>query len=232
MSSLFAQLRHRAAQPSSLLGRRLFCTTGKEAPASYGAALSWLHWGVGIPIVACVGCVMSAQQAARNGKSPDPKNPAKMIDDASKKECLGLGIGDWMFYHKSFGLLAGIFVAPRLAVRLSKQLSGSLPGHIPGTSGALGVLSSVAHYGLYGFAIAMPVTGVMMGYYGGKGLPFFYTTLPGAATTDGATAKWAFGWHKSIGMYGKFLIPVHFAGTGYHVVKGDAILARITAFAG
>ena len=26
----------------------------------------------------------------------------------------------------------------------------------------------------------LPITGIMMGYAGGKGLPFFFTTIPGA----------------------------------------------------
>ena len=30
----------------------------------------------------------------------------------------------------------------------------------------------------------MPATGIAMGYYGGKGLPFFFTTLPGVVKTD------------------------------------------------
>jgi hypothetical protein len=39
----------------------------------------------------------------------------------------------------------------------------------------------------------MPATGIAMGYFGGKGLPFFVTTLPGAANSkaDGAIAKQA-----------------------------------------
>jgi cytochrome b561 len=41
----------------------------------------------------------------------------------------------------------------------------------------------------------MPVTGIAMGYYGGNGLPFFFTTVPGIVKTDdnkataGAIAK-------------------------------------------
>lgn len=35
----------------------------------------------------------------------------------------------------------------------------------------------------------MPVTGVAMGYYGGKGLPFFNRTIAGASTPNGAIAK-------------------------------------------
>ena len=76
----------------------------------------------------------------------------------------------------------------------------------------------------------MPVTGIAMGYFGGKGLPFFTQTL--AATEDGKArngevAKQAFSIHKTVGTYGKFLVPLHVAGTGYHVIRGDAIFSRI-----
>ena len=37
-----------------------------------------------------------------------------------------------------------------------------------------------SHYALYAFMTIMPVTGIAMGYFGGKGLPFFFTTLPGS----------------------------------------------------
>ena len=45
------------------------------------------------------------------------------------------------------------------------------------------------HYALYGFMIIMPASGIAMGYYGGKGLPFFTTTLAGAKESNGAIAK-------------------------------------------
>ena len=56
--------------------------------------------------------------------------------------------------------------------------------NIPGTVTWEHVLAKVTHYGLYGFMTIMPATGIAMGYYGGKGLPFFFTTLPGVVKTD------------------------------------------------
>ena len=69
-----------------------------------------------------------------------------------------------------------------------------------------------------------------MGYYGGKGLPFFSQTLVATddgKARDGSVAKQAFSIHKTAGTYGKFLIPLHVGGAGYHVLRGDAIWARI-----
>jgi len=67
-------------------------------------------------------------------------------------------------------------------------------------------------------------------YYGGKGLPFFWTTLDGAKTANGEIAKQAFSIHKTMGTYGKYLIPLHVGAAGAHVVRGQAIFARINPF--
>lgn len=67
-------------------------------------------------------------------------------------------------------------------------------------------------------------------YYGGKGLPFFWTTLDGAATANGEVAKQAFSIHKTMGTYGKYLIPLHVGAAGAHAVRGQAIFARINPF--
>jgi cytochrome b561 len=44
----------------------------------------------------------------------------------------------------------------------------------------------------YGIVCFMPISGLVMGYYSGKGIPFFGTTIPGAAKPDGAIAKSAY----------------------------------------
>ena len=67
-------------------------------------------------------------------------------------------------------------------------------------------------------------------YYGGKGLPFFWTTLDGAVSANGEIAKQAFSIHKTMGTYGKYLIPLHVGAAGAHAVRGQAIFARINPF--
>lgn len=45
----------------------------------------------------------------------------------------------------------------------------------------------------------MPTSGIAMGYFGGKGLPFFgFGTIPGAASPNGAIAGQAFKIHKQV----------------------------------
>ena len=61
-------------------------------------------------------------------------------------------------------------------------------GHLPGTGPVAGAASSASHLGLYGFMTIMPLTGIGMGMYGGKGLPFFWTTIPGFEKKNGKLA--------------------------------------------
>lgn len=69
-----------------------------------------------------------------------------------------------------------------------------------------------------------------MGYYGGRGLPFFVTTIPGAQKADPATAKSAWLWHKRAGQVLEYLIPLHIGGFAYHALRGERIFQRINPF--
>ena len=149
-----------------------------------------------------IGFVLAAQQAEKKDK------------------------GWMMFYHKSFGVLSAMLLGPRLIAKLATKA----PRALPSSSSIEQIAASASHYALYGFAIVMPVTGVMMGYFGGKGLPFFGTTLPGAAEKDGKLAGQSFKIHKTLGTYGKFLIPMHIGAAGTHVIRGHPIFYRINPF--
>ena len=76
-----------------------------------------------------------------------------------------------------------MIVAPRLAYRIMnysrhtlRPLEGS--GHIEHK------LGNLSHLALYSFMAIMPASGIAMGYYGGKGLPFFNTSFAGVVHTD------------------------------------------------
>jgi len=134
-----------------------------------------------------------------------------------------------MFRHKSLGLLSGMLVAPRFAYRLFSSASYNVR-HLQGNAAWENSAGTVSHYALYAFMTIMPATGIAMGYFGGKGLPFFYKTLPGAETPNGAIAKRSFQIHKQLGTYGKFLIPLHVGASGWHYARGQSIFARINPF--
>jgi len=175
--------------------------------AAYSVAASAYHWAVGLPLMGCIGYVLAAQNAPKEKK------------------------GDLMFIHKSLGTLTGIIVAPRLAYRVFSSASY----HVKKVQGAGPMehsLSQMMHYALYGFMTVMPATGIAMGYYGGKGLPFFTTTIAGAKETNGTIAKNAFNVHKQVGTYGKYLVPLHIGGAVQHSLRGHTIFARMNPFRG
>jgi cytochrome b561 len=165
----------------------------------YSGAMQAMHWAMGGSVVACVGLVNVAQFY---------KGKEKM---------------NIMFYHKSFGLLAAGLIAPRILLRFASKIPAPVSGN------AVEVFAAKAgHAALYAFMIFMPATGVAMGYFGGKGLPFFTTTIPGAEKPDGKIAKQTFELHSKVGHYAQYLIPAHVGAVGFHfLVKGKNILPRM-----
>jgi len=172
---------------------------------AYTRTAGFFHWLVAFPLIGCIGTVLKAQAAPKEDK------------------------GKWMFRHKSLGLLTGCLVAPRFAYRLLNRSSYNVR-HLQGNAEWENTAGTLSHYALYGFMLIMPATGIAMGYYGGKGLPAFYTTIPGAATPNGAIAKQAFSVHKQVGTYGKYLVPLHVGASGWHWARGQSIFTRINPF--
>ena len=177
-----------------------------SAHKAYTVVASYYHWLVAAPLMGSVASVLICQQSPKEEK------------------------GKWMHRHKSLGLLTGIVVAPRLGYRILASARYRAAGHPPDTGPIEGKLADVSHIALYGFMTLMPATGIAMGYYGGKGLPFFWTTLDGSAVPNGAIAKQAFSIHKTAGTYGKFLIPIHVGGAMKHSLSGTAIWSRVNPF--
>ncbi|OEU20775.1 Ni_hydr_CYTB-domain-containing protein [Fragilariopsis cylindrus CCMP1102] len=181
------------------------------AAASYTVTASSLHWLSAGTMIGCVGCVLKAQESPKEDK------------------------GTWMFRHKSLGLLTGMIIAPRLAYRIFNRSAYKIE-ELAGASSIEHILAKISHGGLYAFMAIMPASGIAMGYYGGKGLPFFTTTLPGVVKTDenkkstGEIAKQSYKIHKTLGTYGKYLIPLHAGAAATHSLRGHSIFARINPF--
>jgi superoxide oxidase len=179
---------------------------------AYSLTASAFHWAVAIPTIASIGAVLKAQSVPKEEK------------------------GKWMFRHKSMGLLVGMIVAPRVAYRMLSRSSYNV-SKLEGNSSTENVLAKAGHYALYVFMTFMPATGIAMGYYGGNGLPFFYKTIAGAKPTDdetkksnGGIAKKAFNIHKTMGVYGKYLVPIHAGAAVWHWQRGQNIFYRINPF--
>eukprot|EP00211_Chloroparvula_japonica_P008386 CAMPEP_0119137768 /NCGR_PEP_ID=MMETSP1310-20130426/24314_1 /TAXON_ID=464262 /ORGANISM="Genus nov. species nov., Strain RCC2339" /LENGTH=181 /DNA_ID=CAMNT_0007128883 /DNA_START=43 /DNA_END=588 /DNA_ORIENTATION=+ len=176
---------------------------------AYSRSISIMHWATAVPAIGCVGTVLKSQSL--------PK------DDPSK--------GTWMFIHKSLGTLTAILVLPRVGLRAVSMIGGMGPKPVPGPRWEQAA-ARISHLGLYGFITVMPLTGVAMGYYGGKGLPFFAGTIPGAtgAEVDKKLAGQAYKVHKLVGEYGKFLIPLHAGAALFHLARGQAVFSRVNPF--
>ena len=66
-------------------------------------------------------------------------------------------------------------MVPRIALRLTTRIPAGLAGNIFEK-----VAANASHAAFYALMTFMPASGIAMGYYGGKGLPFFGYTIPGA----------------------------------------------------
>lgn len=166
----------------------------------YPAAMRAMHWGMAAGILGCFATVKSAQYSTGERK------------------------GQLMRIHKSFGLLMMGAIVPRVLIRLASRV----PAHVPRPK--LEVLAgNVSHFLMYGLMIFMPVTGIAMGYYGGKGLPFFGLHINGIDKPDPSIAKPAFKAHKLAGQAFEVLVPIHIGAVGFHAVaRSQNLLKRIT----
>jgi cytochrome b561 len=77
------------------------------------------------------------------------------------------------FMHKSFGLLFLIVMLSRLYNRFRSKIP-PLPEKISIFDAKM---SHIVHYLLYGVLIIMPISGIFMSIFAGKGMPFFFTTF-------------------------------------------------------
>ena len=180
-------------------------------PESYPNALKWLHWGVAATAgLGCVGTIQIRRQ----------------LVDKDDKEMHGL----LMTVHKTCGLLTFLAMGPRIAIRLQAYLAKKIPAPLPGSAvERLG--ADLSHKALYVLVSGMAVSGVTMGYFGGKGLPFFGWTIPGTDAPRKSLAKNAYWLHSNAGQALTYLLPLHIAGSAFHFFRGQAIFARINPFA-
>lgn len=116
----------------------------------YTNQIKYLHWLMAGGIITC----MLLIQAAR----------------ASKGEQKGY----YMMLHKSIGFSMVFLISYRSFLRLTTKI----PHHLPGPSWEHWA-ASISHTALYCFMWYMPMSGILMGYFGGKGIPFFGYTIPG-----------------------------------------------------
>ncbi len=198
----------------ALLNRPLarLCSGAAHIEEVYAKPLRVLHWAYAGGFLAVMGSVLAAQQTTGDtflGTKGQTK--AKLMN-----------------MHKSVAVLLAGAVVPRIGLRLLSKTPKPLPG-----SFAEHAVANASHTAFYGFMLFMPASGIAMGYYGGKGVPFFNYTIPGKpdrTKEDGAFAGQSFKWHKWAGSWLWYLVPLHVAGAGQHVMRGHNIVARMNPF--
>jgi cytochrome b561 len=90
--------------------------------------------------------------------------------------------------HKSFGITILALVLIRIAVRLRGPVP-TLPQAIPARER---ILAHAGHWALYGFMLAMPLSGYLMSTFYGRPVLWFGVPLPrlvGVRPDDGALAR-------------------------------------------
>jgi len=186
------------------------CTTTAAIQEAYAVPVKWMHWVYGGGFLTCMGTVLASQQTT---------GPTFLGTKGQTK-------GYLMMIHKSTAVILAALLVPRVVFRVASAAPKGLPGHF-----LEHLAANLSHVAFYGFMLAMPATGIAMGYYGGKGVPFFGVyTIPGKADKskeDGAFAGQMFKWHKWLGGFLWYLVPVHVGAASMHALRGHSIFARI-----
>ncbi len=133
----------------------------------------------------------------------------------------------WVYTaHKSMG----ITVLALMLLRLGWRLYAGAPAPVPGTPAWQRAAAALSHWGLYGLAIAMPLSGWL--YDSASGLrPFEWFGLfpmPKLVPPSESLADAAHDWHETLFWVLVALIAVHAGAALYHhLFRRDATLARM-----
>lgn len=132
---------------------------------------------------------------------------------------------DYISLHKSIG--ASFFIWTIL--RIANRFVSKAPPHPPMPKWQVGV-AHLTHLGLYVAMLAMPITGMLMSMYGGRGVSVFgLFSFPSVVGIDREMAKVMNGLHTGAVFYVLlFLITAHVAGALYHqFVMKDNLISRM-----
>lgn len=127
-------------------------------------------------------------------------------------------------WHKSFGILALILVAARIAWKFSNSKIEHMATHKKWEK----TLAKIAHIGLYGAMIGMPLTGWAMSSAAGYPVKLFGLTLPALVAENKALGGLMNQTHEILGYVLIATILLHAAGAfKHHFVDEDATLKRM-----
>ena len=97
------------------------------------------------------------------------------------------------------------------------------------------ICKTLSHGTFYVLCAGMALSGVSMGYFGGKGVPFFGSTfIKGKSSPTESDFKKAGASFKTHLMLGKLIeyvfIPFHFGGNALHWMQGRDVVRKISPF--
>ncbi|STZ01368.1 Cytochrome b561 homolog 1 [Moraxella lacunata] len=139
---------------------------------------------------------------------------------------ISINMGDeYISLHKSIG--ASFFIWTLL--RIINRFITKTPPHPPMPKWQM-TLAHLTHLGLYVAMLAMPITGMLMSMYGGRGVSVFgLFSLPSVVGIDRQMAKVMNGLHTGAVFYVLvFLVIAHVGGALYHqFVMKDNLISRM-----
>lgn len=127
--------------------------------------------------------------------------------------------------HKSFGVTVFILCFVRIGLRL-KFGAPVLPDAIAPLER---VLAKLGHFALYGFMLAMPVTGYLMSTWFGFPVKLFGLQLPKLVGVDRAMSNLMHDAHEVLGFILICVIAIHVLAVAKHRIKDRVnLLTRMT----
>lgn len=174
----------------------------RNTPSQWGSVSKLLHWLVVALVLAMAGLGLTMTDLPRGA-------------DRSVAYAL----------HKSLGITLLAVVVLRLAWRLH----AGAPAPVTGTPRWQVRVAALTHWALYGFLLAMPMSGWMLNSASGSALEWFgLVNLPAIAGEDPALRDRAGDVHEWLFWSLSALVVVHVAAAFYHhLFIGDATLARM-----
>lgn len=173
----------------------------KNSINTYGAIAKILHWAMALVIM---GLIIVGLYMVTMPYSPD------------KIRVIGL--------HKSFGLLILMLVTVRLVWRFRSTQPAKISTHKKWER----TLSNLAHIALYGFMIALPLTGWIMSSAAQYPIPFFGLNMPDIAPRNSILAGIANNLHSIFAFSLIGFIVLHAAGAfKHHFIDKDQTLSRM-----
>ena len=129
---------------------------------------------------------------------------------------------DYYGLHKSFGVIALVFIIIRLSARFTSKIP-ALPNEIDRFSKLLATLVIAL---LYACMVLMPLSGYLMSDFGGYGVHFFGYTFPFIFTKDGNIARFFVGVHQFTSYTLIGLLILHILGWLKHLMFDKINLFR------